>query len=573
MTRFLHQRYFDTIRIFFNLGKANLFIWWAITCLMVSAMSKKGKKQRGDDLEFSREHQELKYLWDISQSLYQYLNVDDLILHIIKQITNVMYAEATSVILHDEGKDELVFCWSSDIPERLDKLEEIRIPADHGIAGSVFKSGKAEIILEVAQDPRHYSDVDSATDFKTKSMIAVPLKTKEQTIGVLEVLNKIKGLFDEKDFNFLVTLAPIIAMALDNARMCTELNSAYRELQLINKDKDEVIKKTKNEVAYLRREVERHYRFDQVIGNSERMLEVFRLCERAIDSDITVLIEGETGTGKELIARIIHFNGPRTKMPFVSQNCGGIPDTLLASELFGHKRGSFTGAVKDKKGLFETAHGGTVFLDEVAEMSPAMQTSLLRVLQEGEIKALGSDFSKKVDVRVISATNKNLEKEVQEGRLREDLFYRLSVFTVELPPLRDRTGDIPVLANHFIGKFNEKTKKSVTGFSQRAMDCLSSYPFPGNVRELENEIERAMAMVADSNQIEISNLSDKIHHDSVRAIHGVKLRSSLKEMVETLEKSVLMEKLREHGGNKTRVAKELGLSRNGLMKKMQRYGF
>jgi two-component system response regulator HupR/HoxA len=260
-------------------------------------------------------------------------------------------------------------------------------------------------------------------------------------------------------------------------------------------------------------------------------------------------------------------------MAFVSQNCGGIPDTLLASELFGHKRGSFTGAVKDKKGLFEIAHGGTVFLDEVAEMSPAMQTSLLRVLQEGEIKPLGSDRSKKVDVRVISATNKNLEKEVKEGRLREDLFYRLSVFTVDLPPLRDRTGDIPVLANHFIAKFNKKTKKPVTGFSQEAMDCLSSYPFPGNVRELENEIERAIAMVSDSNQIEISNLSDKIRDDSVREIHGVKMRSSLKEMVETLEKSVLMEKLREHGGNKTRVAKDLGLSRNGLMKKMQRYGF
>jgi Nif-specific regulatory protein len=520
----------------------------------------------------SREHQELKYLWDISQSLYQYLNVDDLILHIIKQITTVMHAEAVSVILHDEGKDELVFCWSSDIPERLDKLEEIRIPVDHGIAGSVFKSGKAEIILDVAQDPRHYSDVDSATEFKTTSMVAVPLKTKEKTIGILEVLNKITGEFDQKDFNFLVTLAPIIAMALDNARMCTELNSAYRELQLINKDKDEVIKKTENEVAYLRREVERHYRFDQVIGNSERMLEVFRLCERVIDSDITVLIEGDTGTGKELIARTIHFNGPRKKMPFVSQNCGGIPDTLLASELFGHKRGSFTGAIKDKKGLFEIAHGGTVFLDEVAEMSPAMQTSLLRVLQEGEIKPLGSDRSKKVDVRVISATNKNLEREVKEGGLREDLFYRLSVFTVDLPPLRDRTGDIPVLANHFIAKFNKKTKKPVTGLSQEAMDCLSSYPFPGNVRELENEIERAMTMVADSNQIEISNLSDKIRDDSVREIQEVKLRSSLKEMVETLEKSVLMEKLRKHGGNKTRVAKELGLSRNGLMKKMQRYG-
>ena len=530
------------------------------------------KKNQGDDPVLSREHQELKSLWDITQSLHQYLNVDDLLLHIIRKTTDVMYAEAVSVILYDEGKDELVFCWSSDIPERLDKLEEIRIPADYGIAGSVFKSGEAEIILDVRNDPRHFSNVDNATQFKTDSMIAVPLKTKEQTIGVLEVLNKTKGIFDKKDLNFLVTLAPIIAMALDNARMCTELNRAYRELQLINKDKDEVLAKTRNEVAYLRREVERHYRFDQIIGNSEQMLEVFRLCERVIESDITVLVEGETGTGKELIARTIHFNGPRKDKPFVSQNCGGIPDTLLASELFGHKRGAFTGAVKDKKGLFEIAHGGTVFLDEVAEMSPAMQTTLLRVLQEGELKPLGSDLTKKVDVRVISATNKNLEKEVQEGRLREDLYYRLSVFAIKLPPLRERVGDIAVLANHFIKKFEKKTKKPVKGLSRGALNSLSAYSFPGNVRELENEIERAMAMVVDSNFIELSNLSDKITDASVSELHGSKLRTSLKEMVEALEKSVLVEKLREHNGNKTRVAKELGLSRNGLMKKIQRYG-
>ena len=535
-------------------------------------MSKKAKKKQGDNLARSREHQELKSLWDITQSLHQYLNVDDLLLHIIRQITDVMYAEAVSVILHDEAKDELVFCWSSDIPERLDKLEEIRIPADYGIAGSVFKSGKAEIILDVPNDPRHYSNVDSATQFKTASMIAVPLKTKEQTIGVLEVLNKTKGSFDEKNLSFLVTLAPIIAMALDNARICTELNSAYRELQLINKDKDEVLAKTKNEVAFLRREVERHYRFDQIIGNSEPMLAVFRLCERVIDSDITVVVEGETGTGKELIARTIHFSGPRKDKPFVSQNCGGIPDTLLASELFGHKRGAFTGAFKDKKGLFEIAHGGTVFLDEVAEMSPAMQTSLLRVLQEGEIKPLGSDLSRKADVRVISATNKNLEKEVQEGRLREDLFYRLSVFAVKLPPLRERVGDIPVLANHFVRKVKKKTKKPVKGLSRDALNALSAYSFPGNVRELENEIERAMAMVIDSNFIELFNLSDKITDGSVTEISGFRSQGSLKEMVEALEKSVLVEKLQEHNGNKTRVAKELGLSRNGLMKKMQRYG-
>jgi Nif-specific regulatory protein len=302
------------------------------------------------------------------------------------------------------------------------------------------------------------------------------------------------------------------------------------------------------------------------------MLRVFRLCERVIDSDITVLVEGDTGTGKELIARTIHFNGARKDNPFVSQNCGGIPDTLLASELFGHKRGSFTGAIRDKKGLFEIAHGGTVFLDEVGEMSPAMQTSLLRVLQEGEIKPLGSDLSKKVDVRVISATNKNLEKELQEGRIREDLFYRLSVFSIRLPPLRERVGDIPVLANHFVTKFAKKTKKPVKGLSREALDALSAYSFPGNVRELENEIERAVAMVTDGNLIELSNLSGKIRETSVGGIHGVQLRHSLKEMVETLEKSVLVEKLREHRGNKSRVAKELGLSRNGLMKKMQRYG-
>jgi transcriptional regulator with GAF, ATPase, and Fis domain len=535
-------------------------------------MGTKHRNLQKNDLDLSREHEELRFLWDISQSLYQYLNVDDLILHIIRQITEVMHAEAASVILYDEGNNELVFCWSSDPPERLDKLEEIRFPADHGIAGSVFNSGKAEIILDVTRDGRHYSSVDDATEFTTKSMIAVPLKTKEQTIGVLEVLNKIAGAFDEKDLTFLVTLAPIIGMALDNARMCTELNRAYKELQKINKGKDRLLKQTRNEVAFLRREVERYYRFDQIIGNSECMLDVFRLCERAIDSDITVLIGGETGTGKELIARTIHFNGPRKEKPFISQNCGGIPDTLLASELFGHKKGAFTGAVRDKKGLFEIAHGGTVFLDEVAETSPAMQTNLLRVLQEGEIKPLGSDLGKKVDVRIISATNKNLENEVQAGKLREDLFYRLSVFTITLPPLRERIGDIPVLANHFIRKFAKKTKKPVKGISQKALETLASYSFPGNVRELENEIERAMTMVVDGNMIELTNLNDKIRDGSPKKMDGVKPGSSLKQLVETLEKSVLLEKLRKHDGNKTKVAKELGLSRNGLMKKMQRYG-
>ena len=524
------------------------------------------------DREPGWERQELKTLWDISQSLYQYLNINDLIQYILKQVTEVMDVKAVSVILHDEVTNEFIFCWSSDIRESNEKYEEIRFPADQGIAGRVFGSGNGELISDVKKDPQHFEQVDDVTNFSTKSMIAVPLKIKEKTIGVMEVLNKRNGIFNDPDLDFLVTLAPIIAMAIDNARMYSELNSAFKELQFIDKGKDDLIKQTKDEVALLRREVEKCYRFDKIIGNSERMIEVFKLCERVIDSDITVLIEGETGTGKELIANTIHYNSPRKNMPFVTQNCGGIPDTLLASELFGHKKGAYTGAFADKKGLFEIAHGGTVFLDEVAEMSAAMQTSLLRVLQEGVIKPLGSNQCKNVDLRLISATNKNLSKMAEEGLIREDLFYRLSVFTIELPPLRRRVADIPILANHFVKKIDKKTKKSIKGVTREAMECLSAYSFPGNVRELENEIERAIAMAQDGNFVGISDLSKKIRNSLIDDSFGCKVQGPLKERVETLEKAILLQSLQENGGNKTKAAKALGLSRNGLTKKIQRYG-
>ncbi|MHC4457545.1 MAG: sigma-54-dependent Fis family transcriptional regulator [Planctomycetota bacterium] len=535
-------------------------------------MAKKRRRQDGNSHTFAAGNEQLRTLCAISQSLYQYINIDDLILYIIHQIKGLMNVEGVSVILHDETADEFVFRWAEDDPsEVVTKLKETRFPVHHGIAGSVFKSGTPELIVDVDKDPRHYKKIDGITKFITKSMISVPLRKKEKTIGVLEVLNKKKGFFDDKDITFLSTLAPVIAMALDNARMYAELDRAYKELQVVDKGKDDLIQQTRNEIALLQREVRGRYRFDKIIGNSEPMIQLFKLCEKVIDSDITVLIEGETGTGKELIARTIHYNGPRKDKPFVTQNCGGIPDPLLASELFGHKKGAYTGAFRDGKGLFEVADGGTVFLDEVGEMSPAMQTNLLRVLQEGEIKALGSERSKKVDVRLISATNKNLEDEARKERLREDLFYRISVFTIKLPPLRERTGDIPLLANHFVRKFGKKAQKPIKGLNQEALECLTKYPFPGNVRELENEIERAMAMVVDNSIIGISNLSEKIRCRSITASPEVKLQGSLKEMVEELEKSVLIRTLEKHGGNKTKVAEELGLSRNGLMKKMNRY--
>ena len=533
----------------------------------------KEKREKNQDItRVGLESEGLKTLLDISQSLHQYRDLNDLIMFILHSVTKSILAEMSSVLLYDESKNEIVFYSSTDIPERRENLKKIRFPADRGIAGSVLNSGRGELIINASKDPRHFKMVDDITGFKTESMVVVPLKIKKKTIGVLEALNKKKEIFDEKDLNFLMALSPIIAMALDNVRMYSELKRAYNELKLIDKGKDELIREKMHELTLLRKEAERHYLFDQIIGNSDKIKEVLGLCERVIDSEITVLIEGETGTGKELIARAIHYNGPRKDQPFVAQNCSGIPDNLLASELFGHKKGAYTGAFKDKRGLFEIADGGTVFLDEVSEMSAAMQTNLLRVLQDGDIKPLGSERGKRVDIRLISATNRSLKEEMREGRLREDLFYRLSVFAIKLPSLRERVSDIPILASHFLKKFNDKTKKSDIGINQEALDCLTAYAFPGNVRELENEIERAIAMVGNGNLIDVLNLSEKIQLNSNPNSLGVKLQGSLKQMVEILEKSILFQTLEKNMQNKTKTAKELGLSRYGLQKKIQRYG-
>lgn len=535
-------------------------------------MAKQKKSERSEN-SLSYEHEMLRILLDVSRSLYQHINIDDMILNIIRLIKKLMSVEAVSVILHDEKKNEFLFRWAED--ERRgakSKLSEIRFPVDQGIAGSVFSKGKPELVLDIEKNPRHFKAVDTLTKSKTKSMIAVPLQKKEKIIGVLEVLNKKNGVFNKDDLNLISTIAPIMAMALDNARMYTELEGAYQDLQVKNKAKDSLIKNTREENIRLRMAVEKQYQFNHIIGNSDSMQDVYRLCEKVMDSDITILIEGETGTGKEVIARCIHYSSPRKEKPFVTQNCGGIPETLLTSELFGHKRGAFTGAFNDKQGLFEVADGGTIFLDEVAEMSPSMQTSILRVLQEGEIKPLGANNFKRLDVRVISATNQDLEDRVKKGVFREDLFYRLHVFPIKLPPLRERVSDIPILVRHFIKKFNQKYKRAVKGIDINAIKHLERYLFPGNVRELENEIERAVAMAEDGKLIKPIHLSDKIVMDSKSVLPAIHAQSGLKEMVETLEKSVLSQMLETHHANKTRVAKALGLSRYGLIKKIQRYG-
>ncbi|MBW2271960.1 MAG: sigma-54-dependent Fis family transcriptional regulator [Deltaproteobacteria bacterium] len=328
------------------------------------------------------------------------------------------------------------------------------------------------------------------------------------------------------------------------------------------------------ENLYLRREVERRYSFDELIGDSPAMQRVFDVTEKVAETDATVLISGETGTGKELVARAIHYSGPRRERRFVTQNCGALPDTLLESELFGHKRGAFTGAHADKKGLFEAADRGTIFLDEIGETEPGMQVRLLRVLQDGEIRPIGSSETRKVDVRVVTATNRDLRKEVEEGRFREDLFYRLRVVEIVLPPLRERRGDIPALAHHFLDRSNTRMKRALQGFTNAAMDRLYAYAWKGNVRELENEIERTVALAGGEERVGVEMLSEEVRGSSEYSVplqgeRGEITDWDLNRSVDALKRGMIVAALRE-AGSKTRAAERLGIPRQSLQKMMKR---
>ena len=335
---------------------------------------------------------------------------------------------------------------------------------------------------------------------------------------------------------------------------------------------EETNRRLSDENLLLTKDAEKRYSFDQIIGESPIMNDVFILMRKVIPTDTTVLILGETGTGKELVARAIHTNGPRKTGMFVPQNCAALPDTLLESALFGHKKGAFTDAVSDKKGLFQMADGGTIFLDEITDTSKAFQQRLLRVLQEGEIHPLGSDKAVKVDVRIISASQKDLGEEVKQGRFRADPFYRLNVFPVTLPTLRERHSDIPILIEHFLRVYSQRLGKEINGISQEVLSSLMVYPFPGNVRELENIIERAVVLAKDGSTLTEDQIS--LHSDQpldFNLIFPGEEDKKLKSMVEALEKKAILQALQRWKGNISKAAKSLGLSRPGLYQKIDRY--
>ena len=365
-----------------------------------------------------------------------------------------------------------------------------------------------------------------------------------------------------------------LALVLKRALESRELSRIHRYLSRELKFADEVIR---HENETMTRTLRETYHFDKLVFVSEKMATVCNLARKAAGTDLPVLIEGETGTGKELMAKAIHMFSARHQEIFLAQNCGAIADELLLSELFGHKRGGFTGAISDRLGLFVAADKGTVFLDEIADISAAVQVALLRFLQDGEVKAIGSDRTRQANVRIIAASNRPLRQLVEEGRFRRDLYYRLKGFEISIPPLRDRPEDIPVLTDFLINKYAELYSRKVRGVASQAQQKLRAYAFPGNVRELEGEIRRTVATVDDDGFITLNHLSaeiararprpDRVDHPSVE-LDG----RTLKDRVEQLEMALVRAALARHQGNHTHAAEELGLSRVGLSNKLKRYG-
>ena len=314
------------------------------------------------------------------------------------------------------------------------------------------------------------------------------------------------------------------------------------------------------------------HRFDRIIGKSHGMQQVFSAIKAAAASDATVLLEGESGTGKELVAGAIHYNSPRSRMPFVTVNCSALSEPLLESELFGHVRGAFTGAIRDRKGRFEEADGGTIFLDEVGEISPYIQVKLLRVLQEKEIERVGESTRRKVDIRIIAATNKELMDLVRRGHFREDLYYRLKVFPIHIPPLRTRKEDIPLLVSHFVAHQNKKTGKKIRGLSQAAMRILMDHDWPGNVRELQNAIEHAFVL-CDEEYIDVFDLPVEIRQLAYRPYKGARVGISAERPTkrDNLNKEMLIDLLEKCNWNKAEVARQIGLSRTAVWKYMKKW--
>jgi transcriptional regulator with GAF, ATPase, and Fis domain len=439
------------------------------------------------------------------------------------------------------------------------------------------------VLTEDAVADGRFDARDSVVRLGLRSVVCAPMRFRGRVLGAIYLDDDDRaGAFSNRDVRLIEAFAGQAAVALEHWIQRREAAERRREavrqsrriarlnerLRRVLRRRTLALRRAKEDLAKQADELGLRYRYDQIVGRSPAMGRVLRLVDRVTDLALPVLIVGESGTGKELVARAIHFNGPRRRARIVGENCAAVPESLMESEFFGYVRGAFTGAVRDHAGLFEQAHGGTLFLDEVGETSLDMQKKLLRVLEEGEVRRVGGKASVPVDVRIVSATNRDLSDLLASGRFREDLYYRLAGVVIELPPLRDRREDVEPLLRHFLSE--AAPAGAVPKIDSAALDLLVAYEWPGNVRELRNEARRLVAL-AEGGTIRPEHLSGRIlawHPPEPGRAQG----RGLKPMVEDLERRVLREALQRHGWNKSRAALELGLSRLGLRKKIERYG-
>ncbi len=520
----------------------------------------------------------LRRLLRINKRLNSELRLPRLLEMILDTVIELTDAERGFLLLEDES-GELNVKVARNIDQRTLETEELAL--SKSIARQAAAGGEPVVTIDAAGDDR-FREALSVSDLHLRSVLAVPLVIKGRAAGTIYVDHRLrKGAFDQEDVRLVLDFAEQAAIALENARLLGELRRRERQVEALNRRLEAELAARREEISGIKVELRENrealavrYDYRNIIGRTPRMLDLFRLIDRITDTTLPVVIQGESGTGKELVARALHSNGPRRAQPFVGENCAAIPETLLESTLFGYARGAFTGAEHDTRGLFEIADGGTLFLDEVGEMSPAMQGKLLRVLQEGEIRRVGAERTRKVDVRIIAATNQDLSRMVEEGKFRRDLFFRLNVAGISLPPLRERREDIPLMVEHFLSKLAKRDgRPAPKPIDPAAIARLGAYRWPGNVRELENEVTRAEAL--SGARITAADLAPRIGAADDAGVLATEDHDNLmlKPRVERLERSLVREALGRSGNNQTKAADLLGLSRFGLQKKLKRYNF
>jgi len=492
-------------------------------------------------------------LIDITRALNSTLNLNELLAQIVDSIIKLADTEKGFLMLANK-KGELEFRIARN--RAREPLAESDFEVSHSIINEVSQRGEPLYISNMQENDR-FKDQQSVIDLQLKSAICVPLTLDESTIGVIYTASsRVSHEFTKEDMPIVSAFAAQAAIAIENARLHGELILSRENLAREN--------------IKLKQVLSEKYEFSGIIGKSKEMREIFMTIQKIAPLTSTVLIKGETGTGKELIARAIHFNGPRREKQLVTINCGAMPAELLESELFGHKKGAFTGANTEKAGLFETANGGTIFLDEIGDMPMPLQVKLLRAIQEGEIRRVGENYPRSVDVRVIAASNRDLAEDVKAGLFRQDLYYRLNVVPITIPPLRDRKDDILPLADHFLNKYSTKMDKIGVKIDANAMKLLLVNPWQGNVRELENTIERALALSGNSSVLSID------HFPQLQSDNGLfdqlERRKSLKEKLRAVEKQIIIESLEKTGWKITRAAELLEVTRQHLHNKIKQYG-